>query len=594
MRSSTSAKCGSSRSSQFPRATHRAGGARGRVRERPHLLVREPRTGRAGVGHAIRRERGAARGPHPPDGPRPPGARALRRVARGGGARRSRQLAPDRRAGRAADRRAAAEHARARRLRASALRRRGYPHRRRPGAAPRARGRPRAEPAERGRPGRPGVLARHRAHPRVRRVAPRAAVRGCDRRGLRFARRPARAPRPPGRRAGHDDPADHRALRALVHDRGARRGLHPQGDVQGPPPADGHHPACAPERAHPGGERDRRPRPAPARRDGGDGGGLRLARDGAVGARGGAGARLPARHRPHRRRRGDRGRREPRRRPRVHADRPADPPDVSRLGVAALAILVAVAALALAGPFLWTIPPEATDPAHGLAGLSAAPPPGTDELGRDVLSRLLHGSRVTPLVGVAAMLAALLIGVVVRAIAGYRGGWLDAVLMRFTDAMLAVPAFFFILVVITVSGTGLATLVLVIGGLSWMPVARVVYGETLRWKTAEFVIAAASLGVPAPRLLARHILPQAIPSLVVSATLGVAFAILTESALSYLGLGVQPPLPSWGNMLQRAQQYVFTAPALAIYPGLAITVVVLAFNFLGDGLRDALDPQRRR
>ncbi|TME97033.1 MAG: ABC transporter permease [Chloroflexi bacterium] len=235
---------------------------------------------------------------------------------------------------------------------------------------------------------------------------------------------------------------------------------------------------------------------------------------------------------------------------------------MSRLGVAALAILVAVGALALAGPFLWTIPPEATDPAHGLAGLSAAHPLGTDELGRDVLSRLLHGSRVTLLVGVA--------------------------------AMLAVPAFFFILVVITVSGTGLATLVLVIGGLSWMPVARVVYGETLRWKTAEFVIAATSLGVPARRLLASHILPQAIPSLVVSATLGVAFAILTESALSYLGLGVQPPIPSWGNMLQRAQQYVFTAPALAIYPGLAITVVVLAFNFLGDGLRDALDPRRRR
>ena len=213
---------------------------------------------------------------------------------------------------------------------------------------------------------------------------------------------------------------------------------------------------------------------------------------------------------------------------------------------------------------------------------------GTDEFGRDVLSRLLHGSRVTLLVGVAAMLAALFIGVVVGAVAGWSGGWADALLMRFTDAMLAVPAFFFILVVITVLGTGVGTLILVIGALSWMPVARVVYGETLRWKAAEFVVAAQSLGVPAPRLLARHILPQAIPSLVVSATLGVAFAILTESALSYLGLGVQPPLPSWGNMLQRAQQYVFTAPALAI------TVVVLAFNFLGDGLRDALDPRRRR
>lgn len=267
---------------------------------------------------------------------------------------------------------------------------------------------------------------------------------------------------------------------------------------------------------------------------------------------------------------------------------------MTRLGYAALATLATIAVLAIFGPLVWTIAPEATNPAQGLLGPTAAHPLGTDELGRDVLSRLLHGSRVTLLVGVAAMLAALMIGVIVGAIAGFNGGWLEAILMRFTDGMLAVPAFFFILVVITVLGTGIATLVFVIGVLSWMPVARVVYGETLRWKTAEFVVAAVSLGVPPPRLLIRHILPQAIPSLVVSATLGVAFAILTESALSYLGLGVQPPLPSWGNMLQRAQQYVFTAPALAIYPGLAITAVVLAFNFLGDGLRDALDPRRRR
>jgi peptide/nickel transport system permease protein len=267
---------------------------------------------------------------------------------------------------------------------------------------------------------------------------------------------------------------------------------------------------------------------------------------------------------------------------------------MTRFGYAALATLAAIALLSVVGPLLWTIPPEATNPAPGLLGPTAAHPFGTDELGRDVLSRLLHGSRVTLVVGVAAMLAALLIGVIVGAVAGFNGGWLDALLMRFTDGMLAVPAFFFILVVITVLGSGIGTLVFVIGALSWMPVARVVYGETLRWKTAEFVVAAVSLGVPAQRLLVRHILPQAIPSLVVSATLGVAFAILTESALSYLGLGVQPPLPSWGNMLQRAQQYVFTAPALALYPGLAITVVVLAFNFLGDGLRDALDPRRRR
>lgn len=267
---------------------------------------------------------------------------------------------------------------------------------------------------------------------------------------------------------------------------------------------------------------------------------------------------------------------------------------MTALGFVSAAVLALAVVLALAGPAAWPIAPETTNPAQALLGPTPAHPLGTDELGRDVLSRLLHGSRVTLLVGVAAMLAAITIGVVVGGIAGFKGGWIDALLMRFTDAMLAVPAFFFILVVITVIGSGVATLILVIGALSWMPVARVVYGETLRWKAAEFVVAAESLGVPGPRVLARHILPQAIPSLVVAATLGVAFAILTESALSYLGLGVQPPLPSWGNMLQRAQQYVFTAPELAVYPGIAITVVVLAFNFLGDGLRDALDPRRRR
>ncbi len=267
---------------------------------------------------------------------------------------------------------------------------------------------------------------------------------------------------------------------------------------------------------------------------------------------------------------------------------------MSRVGQGAFLVLAAVGLLAVAGPALWTIAPEATDPNHGLAAASLVHPFGTDELGRDVLSRLLNGGRVTLLVGVAAMLAGTTIGVVVGGLAGFKGGWVDGALMRFTDAMLAVPAFFFILVAITVLGTGAWTLVLVIGALSWMPVARVVYGETLRWKTAEFVVAATGLGVAGPRLLLRHILPQAIPSLVVSATLGVAFAILTESALSYLGLGVQPPLPSWGNMLQRAQLYVFTAPTLAVYPGLAITLVVLAFNFLGDGLGDALNPRRRR
>jgi peptide/nickel transport system permease protein len=230
---------------------------------------------------------------------------------------------------------------------------------------------------------------------------------------------------------------------------------------------------------------------------------------------------------------------------------------------------------------------------HSLAGATSAHPLGTDELGRDVLSRLAHGGQVTLVVGVAAMLTALAAGMVVGGVAGFYGGWTDTILMRLTDTMLAIPSFFLILVVVTVVGSDLFTLILVIGCLSWMPVARVVYGETLRWKVADFVLAAASIGTPPARILIRHVLPQTIPVLVVSATLGVAFAILTESAVSYLGLGVQPPTPSWGNMLQRAQQYLFTAPVLAFWPGASIMLVVLAFNFLGDAARDVLDPRAR-
>jgi peptide/nickel transport system permease protein len=266
---------------------------------------------------------------------------------------------------------------------------------------------------------------------------------------------------------------------------------------------------------------------------------------------------------------------------------------VSAPGRAAVATLALITLFAFVLPLVWTIPPEATDPAHSLAGPSRTHPLGTDELGRDVLSRLAHGGQVTLIVGVAAMLTALVAGMLVGGVAGFYGGWTDTILMRITDAMLAIPGFFMVLVVVTVVGSDLVTLILVIGCLSWMPVARVVYGETLRWKVADFVLAAESTGTPPARILARHVLPQSIPVLVVSATLGVAFAILTESAVSYLGLGVQPPTPSWGNMLQRAQQYLFTAPVLAFWPGLAIVLVVLAFNFLGDAIRDALDPRAR-
>jgi peptide/nickel transport system permease protein len=263
------------------------------------------------------------------------------------------------------------------------------------------------------------------------------------------------------------------------------------------------------------------------------------------------------------------------------------------LPFASLIVLLLLHVGVALGPKVWTISPQATDPLNALLDPTREHPLGTDELGRDELARLLQGGQVSLLVGFCAMVTSIVMGVLVGALAGFYAGATRATLMRLTDAMLAIPSFFLILAAVTVFGATPLTLVLIIGATSWMPVARVIFGETLRWQTAEFVQAARALGANGPYVLTRHILPQTLASVVVSATLGVGIAILTESAVSYLGLGIQPPTASWGNMLQNAQQYVFTASLLAVYPGAAVTIVVLAYNFLGDGLRDVLDPRLR-
>jgi peptide/nickel transport system permease protein len=262
------------------------------------------------------------------------------------------------------------------------------------------------------------------------------------------------------------------------------------------------------------------------------------------------------------------------------------------LTAASLALLVVLHVLVFAGPLAWPVLPQQTSALNTLLPPGPGHPLGTDDLGRDELSRLLYGGQVTLLVGFAAMLTSTLLGLLVGAVAAYYSGWIDTLLMRFTDTMTA-PAFFLVVTVVVVLGPGPLTLIAVIGGTSWMQVARVIYGETLRFKSQDFVLAAEALGARRLSILARHILPQTIPSVVVSATLGIGFAVLTEAAVSYLGLGIQPPTPSWGNMLQNAQQYVWTSPMLAIFPGAVITLVVLAYNFLGDGLRDAIDPRLR-
>jgi peptide/nickel transport system permease protein len=266
----------------------------------------------------------------------------------------------------------------------------------------------------------------------------------------------------------------------------------------------------------------------------------------------------------------------------------------NKAALVGLVFLLAIHVTVVVGPAFVPHAPERTSPRRALQPPSATHLLGTDELGRDHLARLLHGGRVTLAVGMFAMTVALVVGTVVGAAAAFFGRWTETLLMRFTDAMMAIPSFFLVLVAITVMGNQPATVVLVIGLTSWMAVARVVYGEVLSYRTRDFVSAAEALGARRLRIIVRHVLPMTVPSLIVSATLGVAFAILIETAISYLGLGIQPPIASWGNMLQNAQQYIWESPALAVWPGILTMLTVLAFNVVGDGLRDALDPKVTR
>jgi peptide/nickel transport system permease protein len=220
-------------------------------------------------------------------------------------------------------------------------------------------------------------------------------------------------------------------------------------------------------------------------------------------------------------------------------------------------------------------------------------PLGTDDLGRDVLARILYGARISLLVGFVAVGIATSIGILLGALAGYYGRWVDALIMRFVDIMLCFPTFFLILAVIAFLEPSIWNIMIIIGLTSWMGVARLVRAEFLSLRERDFVLAARAIGAQDFRIIFRHILPNAISPVLVSATLGVAGAILTESALSFLGIGVQPPTPSWGNMLIAGKQTLGTAWWLSVFPGLAILVTVLGYNLLGEGVRDAMDPRIR-
>lgn len=243
------------------------------------------------------------------------------------------------------------------------------------------------------------------------------------------------------------------------------------------------------------------------------------------------------------------------------------------------------------GPFLYQASPEKIDLTAILAPPGPGHPLGTDENGRDMLARVLYGGRVSLLVGVVAASIAMFLGTLIGGVAGHFGGRWDSLLMRITDTFMSLPTFFLLLTLLALFGSGIPVLVIGIGITSWESVARIVRSEILRHKSMEFVLASRAVGLDERRLLVRHLLPQAAPSIIVAAVLATAYAVLAEAGLSYLGLGVQPPVPSWGNLTSDAQRHLFDAPALAIYPGLLITGTVLALHVFGDGLRDALDPQ---
>lgn len=265
-----------------------------------------------------------------------------------------------------------------------------------------------------------------------------------------------------------------------------------------------------------------------------------------------------------------------------------------RLAVISVAIVVMTVALCLAAPI---IAPFAFDQID-LASIREAPSPahwlGTDDLGRDLLTRILYGGRVSILIGLLAAVIGTGFGALVGSVAGYYGGRVDGVLMRFTDVVYSIPTLPLLIVLASYTRAGASSMALTIGALSWMATARVLRGEVLKIRAMEYVEAARSLGATNARIIARHILPNAVGPMVVGATLAVGNAIILESSLSFLGLGVQPPTPTWGNMLMDAQATMATQPWLSIFPGLAILVVVLAVNFLGDGLQDALDPRAER
>ena len=270
--------------------------------------------------------------------------------------------------------------------------------------------------------------------------------------------------------------------------------------------------------------------------------------------------------------------------------RAPDSRSVRRRALIAGSVVVLLALAAMVGPVLYDADPNVLDLARAAAPPGEGHPLGTDESGRDVLGRLLAGGRVSLAVGFAAVACSGLLGLSLGALAGLGGRRIDAFVMRLTDAMMSIPAMFLIITTLALFGTSVVGLVIAIGATSWMGLARLVRAELMAIREQAYVEAARALGARPLRLLARHALPHLLPSVLVNLTFGIGTAILMESALSFIGLGIQPPSASWGNMLTNAQSYLYASPWLAVYPGLLILITVVAVNVLGDALRDATEP----
>jgi peptide/nickel transport system permease protein len=257
-------------------------------------------------------------------------------------------------------------------------------------------------------------------------------------------------------------------------------------------------------------------------------------------------------------------------------------------------LTIVLIVVAIAAPLLAPFDPNAQDTIRRLEPPSRQHPLGLDDLGRDVLSRILFGARVSLRVGFSVVFIAAAIGIALGSIAGYFGGAIDVTIMRICDILLAFPGILLAIALVAVLGPSLNNVILALATIGWVGYARLVRGQVLKVREMEYVTAAKALGARSPRVIVLHVLPNVINPVIVMATLGLAGAILSEAALSFLGLGVQPPTPSWGAMLTSGRQYLGIANHLAVYPGIAIMLAVMGLNFLGDGLIDALDPKYRK